>query len=241
MSRNLQPAWVLSRRKYQDSGLLLELYTAQDGRVGAIAKGAHRKQRGGTLSSILQVFTPVLIRLGGQSELKYISAAESAGQPLSLQDAPMLSGLYLNELLLRLAPRFDSNPELFASYGLTLEAISEQNGVESSLRRFELELLNQLGYQINWRRDAERVDIDPSRLYHFTPNNGFEPAESEEGIRGLELQAISSWIEGRSTLSDSREKVVRQITRRSIDELLGGRPLNVRSVARQWSEHRVVK
>ena len=241
MSKTLQPAWVLSRRKYQDSGLLLELYTAHDGRVGAVAKGAHRKQRGGTLSSILQVFTPILVRLGGQSDLKYISVAESAGQTLGMQDAQMLSGLYLNELLLRLSPRFDSNPELFASYGVTLQAISEGVGVEASLRRFELELLNQLGYQINWKKDSQRCDIHPSRVYRYAPGNGFDVVETSGGILGSELQAISLWVDGQSTLGDTTEKIVRQVTRRSIDELLGGRPLNVRAVARQWSEQRVDK
>ncbi|MCH1554318.1 MAG: DNA repair protein RecO [Luminiphilus sp.] len=241
MSKTLQPAWVLSRRKYQDSGLLLEIYTAHDGRLGAVAKGAHRKQRGGTLSSILQAFTPILVRLGGQSDLKYISAVESAGQTLSMQDAQMLSGLYLNELLLRLSPRFDSSPELFATYGVTLKAISGGVEVEAHLRRFELELLNQLGYQINWRKDSQRSDIHPSRVYHYAPENGFEQTESSEGILGSELQAISFWIDGQSTLSDATERVVRQITRRSIDQLLGGRALNVRAVARQWSEQRVVK
>ena len=115
--------------------------------------------------------------LGGQSDLKYISAV-SAGQTLGMQDAQMLSGLYLNELLLRLSPRFDSNPELFASYGMTLQAVSQGVDVEASLRRFELELLNQLGYQINWKKDSQRSDIHPSRVYRYASGDGFELVES---------------------------------------------------------------
>ena len=69
---------------------------------------------------------------------------------------------HLNELLLRLSPRFDSNPELFASYGMTLQAVSQGVDVEASLRRFELELLNQLGYQINWKKDFQNGSYSPS-------------------------------------------------------------------------------
>ena len=124
---------------------------------------------------------------------------------------------------------------------MTLQAISQGVDVEASLRRFELELLNQLGYQINWRKDSQRSDIHPSRVYRYAPGDGFELVESSEGILGSELQAISLWVDGQSTLRDTTERIVRQVTRRSIDELLGGRPLNVRAVARQWSEQRVDK
>lgn len=241
MNKDLQPAWVLSRRKYQDSGLLVELYTATDGRVGAIAKGAHRKQRGGALSSILQPFTPILVRLGGKSDLKFISAAEAAGQTLNMIDSRMLSGLYLNELLLRLSPRFDASPEIFASYGATLTAVSLGEGLESSLRRFEIELLNHLGYEISWEKDSQLQAIDPGRCYRYSVDAGFEESVAPGGFMGADLLAIGAWRKGGEDLSESIERIVRGITRESIDARLGGKPLNVRTVAQQWSEQRAMK
>ena len=54
---NEQPAWVL-RGKTGDNGLLVEFFTAEWGRCGAVVRGAHRKKRGGSLASLLQPFQP---------------------------------------------------------------------------------------------------------------------------------------------------------------------------------------
>ena len=65
-----QPAWVLSRRSYGDSGMLVEFFSAELGRCGAVVRGAHRRKRGGSLASLLQPFHPLLITFAGRSELK---------------------------------------------------------------------------------------------------------------------------------------------------------------------------
>ena len=47
---------------------------------------------------------------------------------------------------------------------MTLQAVSQGVDAEASLRRFELELLNQLGYQINWKKDSQRLTYIPPGL-----------------------------------------------------------------------------
>ena len=56
MKNSVQPAWVLGRRAYRDSSLLVDLLTAENGRMSAVVKGAHRKQRGGSYASLMQPF-----------------------------------------------------------------------------------------------------------------------------------------------------------------------------------------
>ena len=72
-----QPAWVLSRKAYGDNGLLVEFFTADWGRCGAVVKGAHRKKRGGSFATLLQPFQPLLVSLIGKGELKHLRQAEA--------------------------------------------------------------------------------------------------------------------------------------------------------------------
>ncbi|HYQ92513.1 MAG TPA: DNA repair protein RecO, partial [Candidatus Competibacteraceae bacterium] len=108
----LQPAFVLHRRPYRDTSLLLEAWTLEQGRLGLVARGVrtHRSRWQG----LLQPFQPLLLSGSGKGELLTLTVAEEAGRPLSPLPARWLSGLYVNELLLRLLPRHDPHPGLFA-------------------------------------------------------------------------------------------------------------------------------
>src|SRR3546814_17504397 len=55
----LEPAYLLNRRLYQDSSLLLEAYTRNHGRVGLVARGARGPKS--KLRGVLQTFSPLLL------------------------------------------------------------------------------------------------------------------------------------------------------------------------------------
>ena len=94
-----QPAWVLSRKNYGDNGLLVEFFTLELGRCGAIVRGAHRRKRGGSLAALLQPFCPLLIVLAGRGDLKTLRMAEAPAAGYPLKGELLMSGLYMNELL----------------------------------------------------------------------------------------------------------------------------------------------
>mgnify|MGYP000668136443 CR=1 FL=1 len=48
MRVSLQPAFVLHSRPYRDTSLLLEVFTAEYGRLSLVGKGARRRARGGS-------------------------------------------------------------------------------------------------------------------------------------------------------------------------------------------------
>ena len=122
----LQPAWVLNRKAYGDSGLLIELLTAESGRCSAVVRGAHRRKQGGSLAALLQPFSPLLITLVGRGELRTLRAAESPRPSYALRGDALMSGLYVNELVNRVVPRFDPYPDVFISYGESVEALSSK-------------------------------------------------------------------------------------------------------------------
>ena len=237
----MQPAWALGRQSYRDSSYLVHFLTASDGRLSAVVKGAHRKQRGGMMAALMQPFQPLLVKFGGNSELKYVAAAESAGISRTLVGETLFSGLYLNELLTRLLPKFDAAPTLFAAYGDAIEVISTSADPELTLRRFELLLLEELGYQIQWQRDSEERPIQQAELYRYQPERGFVP--SREGdkslvVSGVQLLTLAHWQHSGCDIDEICQSKLKGIMRLAIDHRLGGRPLKVREAVTEWRQLR---
>ncbi len=120
---SLQPAYVLHHRPYRDSSLLLEIFTPDHGRVGLAARGARSPKS--RLYGVLQPFQPLLISWVGRGELATLSGAEASGPPQRLQGKSVISGFYINELLLRLLHRHDPHAALFDGYARTLPLLAQ--------------------------------------------------------------------------------------------------------------------
>jgi DNA repair protein RecO (recombination protein O) len=237
----MQPAWVLGRQSYRDSSYLVHFLTASDGRLSAVVKGAHRKQRGGMMAALMQPFQPLLLKFGGNSELKYVAAAESAGISHTLVGETLFSGLYLNELLTRLLPKFDAVPKLFAAYGDAIDVISTSADPELTLRRFELLLLEDLGYQIQWQCDFEERPIQETAHYRYQPERGFVPsreADTSLVISGVQLLTLADWQRSGCAIDEICQAKLKGIMRLAIDQRLSGRPLKVREAVNEWRQWR---
>ena len=66
-----QAAFVLHRRDYQETSLLVDLLTLNDGRVRVIAKGAKRHKN--AWRALLQAFLPLQVEYSGRQDLKTLS------------------------------------------------------------------------------------------------------------------------------------------------------------------------
>src|SRR5579871_1599800 len=99
-----QPAFVLHARAYRETSLLLECLTRDFGRIGVVARGV-RSQRGRLQRSQLEPFQPLLMDLQFRGEMASLRGAEPAGPAPRLVGDAGLSGLYLNELVVRLTGR----------------------------------------------------------------------------------------------------------------------------------------
>ena len=235
---NEQPAWVLSRKSYGDNGLLVEIFGAVSGRCSGVVRGAHRKRRGGSMASLLQPFQPLLISLVGRSELKAVRQVESASVGYRLRGDALMSGLYLNELLTRVLPRFDVMPELFAAYGRAIDSLNE-TAPDQTLRRFELSLLTSLGYQINWVTDDCGEPIQRASRYRYESERGFcgVPVGSDRPdevllYTGEQIASFARWSEADAPLSREALQRLKGITRIALSQLMAGRALHTRSLFR---------
>ena len=95
--------------------------------------------------------------------------------------AALMSGFYLNELLLKGLARQDPHPTLFDAYADTLAALAASpaseagNDAESALRAFELVLLRELGLLPELDTlTATGEALRPDRRYALHPEAGMQ-------------------------------------------------------------------
>ncbi len=222
--REPQPAFVLHARPYRETSLLLDLFTLDDGRAGPIARGV-RGARGQPLRAALQPLQPLTIRLKGQGELPLVVGAEMNGTGVTapLAGDPLLAAFYINELLVRLLPRQDPMPTLFWRYAACLIEMGSEVPLTWTLRRFERDLLEALGYglQLDVEADGE-TPIDTAAWYRYAPQHGAVRVPPASGaVRGAALLALAS----EQIPSAELLPPLRRLLRSLLLEQLGGREL----------------
>jgi DNA repair protein RecO (recombination protein O) len=225
----LQPAYVLHTRPYRDTSMLVDFITPQFGRITAVARGVRSRK---TLKrNLLNPFTRLIISFQGKTDLKLLTHFEAEGVHFSLVAKYLFSGFYLNELLVRLLPEHDSHPATYGLYEKSLQALTAQKDLEPILRDFELQLLAELGYGIDFTSDAQSGAFIAKDLnYCLDTQAGFYPAPAETPLNrqfsGQHIYAIAQ-----RELSDADVKhSAKRITRALLKPLLGNKPLMSREL-----------
>lgn len=211
--------WVLHRRPFRNSSLILDVVTGH-GRLGLVA-------RGGRKDPVLQPFRPLSLRLAGRGELRTLRAAEPAGPALTLAGEALYCGLYLNELLVRLLHRDDPQPELPALYGATLDGLAAgETPHDVLLRVFEFRLLDMLGYGFSLERDVEGLALDENARYRLSTDEGLrrDPQGTFSGALIRDM-AVGNW-------TPAVRRQARELMRLALAPHLGGRPLVSRELFR---------
>lgn len=173
-------AFVLHARPWRETSLLVEVLGREHGRLGLVARGVQGPKKH-VLRAALQPLQ--LIRLEGdlRGELARLVSAEALdAAPQPAGDA-MLAALYLNELVLRLAPRHDPVPDLFDAFARAREQLRQREGLAWSLRRFERDLVEALGFGFALDCDGDGEPVDPAARYRLDPEHGPRRLRSDRG------------------------------------------------------------
>ena len=175
--------------------MLLECFTRDYGRIGLVARGV-RKEKSRLPRALLQPLTPLSLGWTGSGELATLTAAEARANPLKLAGETALCGLYLNELMLRMTMRQDAHGELFCTYERTLERLARGDAAAWTLRRFERDLLEHLGYGLNPGIDAlAQMPVDAAGVYGYRHELGPVPwktAADGPKVSGAALLALAA-------------------------------------------------
>jgi DNA repair protein RecO (recombination protein O) len=136
-----------------------------------------------------------------------------------------------SELLLKLTTRHDPQPQLFDYYHEALVSLRSPGALEPALRRFEMRLLEVLGYGLDLTTEATCGDaVDPGAFYIFRSSQGLVPAGHADAgaLAGASLLDLAAGrLSGARTLEDARH-----LLKAARAACLEGRPLATRVVAR---------
>jgi DNA repair protein RecO (recombination protein O) len=233
MRVNLQPAYVMHSRPYRDSSALLDVFTAEYGRLGMVARGTRRPSRRGSGVALLQPFVPLLLSFSGRSELKTLVATEPAQGLFALRGERMFSGMYMNELLVRLLHRNDAHPTLFAAYDQSLKALADNCAADAVLRRFELTLLDELGYGFDLGADGtSRQPIDATLSYRYAPGVGLVVCHDIAACPTAVFAGSDLLVMASGVFSGAVRLTAKRLLREALAEHLGDTPLRSRELFR---------
>ncbi|MBW0148888.1 DNA repair protein RecO [Marinobacter arenosus] len=224
-----EPAYVIHRRPWRETSLMVDVFTLNRGRMTVIARGANSAKS--PLKAQLQPFQPLMLDWSGRGDLKTLTHVDVRSGPSLHRTASLYSGLYLNELLQRIMPAADPHPTVFAAYIDALAKLAETTDVEPVLRRFERAFVAALGFDFAWDRATDTGQtVEPDQAYCYDPEQGIVVAAGP----GVRLQSLSGEVllalAAGDLETDSSRRTAKRVMRVLIDYLLQGRPLHSRSL-----------
>jgi len=216
-----EPAFVLHRRAWRETSLIVDLLTRSCGRVAAVARGARAPRSSWFgLAEPFRLLQVSWTRRGDMATLTDIDILRAASP---LTGTALWCGFYVNELMLALLQRDDPDPELFDAYAELLPQLSDAGLRAPALRRFECRLLDALGVLPDLSEcSGSAVPVRPELRYRLDPVVGPEPAGAEaSAFSGRVLLALARG----DALAGEDAGEARRLTRRLIEYHLDGRSL----------------
>jgi DNA repair protein RecO (recombination protein O) len=216
--------FLLHQRAHGETSLIIDVFTRTNGKMSLIAKGAKKPKS--KFFGYLAPFTKLKITYSGRSELKTLTNIDrDFAQSTNSLSKTSYSLLYINELLIRLLPKDASQEDLFNLYEDFLTKIHGGDDVEFTLRHFELDLLDMLGYGLDFENDIDKNEqIDPDKNYSFIPQRGFRESDNSN-FSGKDIINIRI-----RDLAKVSKKHLKHITQEAIHFCLDGRDLSSRDI-----------
>lgn len=210
-----QPGFILMTQPWRETSLLVEVLTRTHGRLTLIARSARRPQS--VLRGVLMPFSPLEISWFGKGELRTLHNADWLGGTPQLSGIALLSGFYLNELIIRLTTRDDPHSGIYDAYQKAVFSLAKSRKFSVVLRRFELVLLTELGYGPTLDSDDQGKPVEENGWYRCPP--GQLPSRSVQGpdaVLGTTLLALAA-----DDFSDAKtRRAARRLTRQWLEHLL---------------------
>ncbi|MET0311069.1 MAG: DNA repair protein RecO [Burkholderiaceae bacterium] len=199
-----EPAFILHRYDWSESSLILETLTRHHGRVALVAKGAKRPSS--NFRPVLLPLQPLHVAWGGDAEIRTLKSAEWVGGHVMPTGDALLSGYYLNELMLRLLARDDPHETLFDAYAgaVGLLATQPHDTMNAALRAFELVLLREIGLLPGLDRQTLTYgELEDAISYTLVPEGGLRAAHGGDraSLTGAQWKELEKGLGGEAPFS----------------------------------------
>jgi DNA repair protein RecO (recombination protein O) len=205
-----EPAFVLHRYDWSESSLILEVLTRHHGRVAIVAKGVKRPSS--QFRAILLPLQMLSISFSGDAEVHTLKGAEWQGGLTMPSGDALLSGYYLNELMMKLLARDDPHELLFDAYAQACAWLRDALLLDASLRAFELVLLREIGLLPTLDVDSfSSAALEDDVLYSLVPEVGLREAQGEASreaaMSAQAWRSLQMALDQRAAIFPAREAV----------------------------------
>ena len=223
-----EECFLLHQRSYGETSIIAEVFTRNLGKMSIIARGAKKPKS--KFFGYLVPFSRLKITFSGRSELKTLTNID---RDLSLTNTYLsrksYSLLYINELMIKLLPKDAEHKPLFDLYSKFIQDSVNEEKREYLLRNFELDLLEMLGYGINFHADINNEEeIKLNKNYIFVAESGFMASDNAKDFSGEDIIKIRE-----RNFADISTKKLKQLTQATIMFCLEGKDLNSRQIFRR--------
>lgn len=223
-----EDCFLLHQRSYGETSIIAEVFTRNLGKMSIIARGAKKPKS--KFFGYLVPFSRLKITFSGRSELKTLTNID---RDLSLTNTYLsrksYSLLYINELMIKLLPKDAEHKPLFDLYSKFIQDSVNEEKMDYLLRNFELDLLEMLGYGINFHADINNEEeIKLNKNYIFVAESGFMASDNAKDFSGEDIIKIRE-----RNFADISTKKLKQLTQATIMFCLEGKDLNSRQIFRR--------
>ena len=223
-----EESFLLHQRSYGETSIIAEVFTRNLGKMSVIARGAKKPKS--KFFGYLVPFSRLKITFSGRSELKTLTNID---RDLSLTNTYLsrksYSLLYINELMIKLLPKDAEHKPLFDLYSKFIQDSVNEEKMDYLLRNFELDLLEMLGYGINFHADINNEEeIKLNKNYIFVAESGFMASDNAKDFSGEDIIKIRE-----RNFADISTKKLKQLTQATIMFCLEGKDLNSRQIFRR--------
>jgi DNA repair protein RecO (recombination protein O) len=192
-----EPGFVLHRYDWSESSLILDVFSRHHGRLALVAKGVKRPTS--QFRPVLLPLQPLLLGWGGDAEVRTLKSAQWQGGHVMPTGDALISGSYLNELLMCLLARDDAHPVLFDRYALAVRLLAERGDAQAVIvRAFEILLLREMGLLPDLSLEGSSLSpLLSSSRYVVEPETGLRQAHAEDA----HTLSAEQWLELQAALS----------------------------------------
>ncbi len=225
MDSEFYTAYLLHRRPFSDSQVMLDMLVEGVGQLRMLARISGRQAT--KHKAQLQPFQSLLVQYSGKSDLKYINRFEPHGGQTVLSGTQLYCGFYLNELTNRIVPINEPMESVYHLYKKHLDELSTTKNLQAVLRSYEFQLLEMLGYGVDFSVDAEGDVINDAANYQYFAEYGFLLHDDpRSGFSGKQLNAIAA----HDFSAPDVLYMAKQLSRYLLKPLLGKKPLKSREL-----------
>jgi DNA repair protein RecO (recombination protein O) len=185
---------ILGTRRHGEQSLIVELMTAGRGRHLGLVKGGRSRRLQPLLQAGNSVTATWRARLDDHLG-NYVLEPSTHRAARLMEGAAEIFALQVLTGLLRLLPERDPHPRLYAALGVILDGMEEPLLTAELLVRFEVEMLNELGFGLDLTCCAATGAAGD--LVYVSPRSGRAVSRTAGAPYGDRLLALPSFLLGR--------------------------------------------